>query len=130
MTLTEFLLARIAEDESVATKAAGDGPPTPMGYRPDKPGSTWVEMPYHQTREVESCCFGDMGTVEAHPVRVLAECSARRRIMEEHRLDQYGDRIACSPCGFWPSADGGCPTLRLLALPYAGHADYDEDWRP
>lgn len=145
MTITDFLLARIAEDEHCAQMVA---------YMHDLDGDSWERSGWtHTLGEVdrtrwENVSVGDrviaftwarcttrlQSWVATHiarhdPARVLAECEAKRRIVEEHRLDQYGDRIACSPCGFWPSADGGCPTLRLLALPYASHPDYDEAWR-
>lgn len=53
------------------------------------------------------------------PARVLAECEAKRRmlpylVIPAHRLD-HCDR---------------CSVLRLLALPYADHGDYDLAWRP
>jgi len=56
------------------------------------------------------------------PARVLAECSAKRRIVE------LGVCTACAteaqPC------DHRADTLRLLALPYADHEDYREEWTP
>jgi hypothetical protein len=83
MTLTEFLLARIAEDERAAN-------------------ADWSNLGYD-------------------PARVLAECEAKRRILDLHRSGEV-----CDPCSGWlgtdPAAD--CPTLRLLALPYADHPDY------
>jgi hypothetical protein len=72
--------------------------------------------------------------------RLLAECEAKRRIVELHRdggesqgylPGGYGDMDhACITCGSfgeygepWP-----CDTLRLLALPYAKHGDWREEW--
>lgn len=81
-TLTDFLLARIAEDEAdVADPAAA------LHYAPD---------------------------------RVLAECEAKRRIVERHSgCDEvsYGDTSTC-------------PDARDLALPYADHPDYRPEWKP
>jgi hypothetical protein len=111
LTLTDFLLARIAEDEREARM--DDGSPAPIGM--------W------------------------DPERVLAECEAKRRIVEEHGdggesqgylADEdwrYGYMPhACETCGSfgeygtpWP-----CRTLRALALPFADHPEYDESWRP
>lgn len=72
------------------------------------------------------------------PARVLAEVAAKRRILELHdRFSQpqqmaKGRVWACGTCGSvddspteWP-----CDTLRLLALPFAGHPDYRADWAP
>ena len=55
--------------------------------------------------------------------RVLAECESKRRII---RL-----------CGVDPHDPGALllrvhtdAVVRLLALPYADHPDFDESWRP
>lgn len=52
---------------------------------------------------------------------LLAECEAKRRIVEEHLL-------LIGPAGMGSNALEGI--LRLLALPFADHPDYDESWRP
>lgn len=87
MTLTEFLLARIAEDEADA--------------RGDTLGAV-----------IPQDCWG--------PDRVLAECEAKRRIVDAcqnveqvHAAEFLADRM-----------------LAFLALPYADHPDYREEWRP
>ena len=91
MTIAEFLLARIAEDEE------------------------WVRHPdwCRAVADDQACdCDG--------PARVLAECEAKRRIVEREPLwndppevrELYDD------------------TLRDLAAIYADHPDYDEEWRP
>lgn len=111
MTLAEFLLARIAEDEAVARRGYGirDGLAT-----------------------VDFDEYGDVLVIGTE--RVLAECEAKRRIVELHD-SFYGVCQACigSPPrvgdvvkpALWP-----CTTLRLLALPFADHPDYREEWRP
>jgi hypothetical protein len=77
VNLTEFLLARIAEDAARA-------------------------------EDLESR-------------RSLADCEAKRRIVRMHQPPTI--------CG-WDCRDGRCPTLRALALPYADHPDYREEWKP
>lgn len=52
--------------------------------------------------------------------RVLAEVESKRKLIEQH-VGYYGG----GDDEFWP-----VQTLRLLALPYADHPDYDESWRP
>lgn len=102
MTLTDFLLARIAEDEAVARKTV----------------------------------------VLADPARVLAECAAKRRIVAtwERRWDEaenaannpnlsVGERNSMNGM-FASQATGLGEAIRLLALPYADHPDYNPDWRP
>jgi hypothetical protein len=62
---------------------------------------------------------GSAAHVARHdPARVLAECEAKRRI-----VDSEGS----------PYVEGHVPatrTLRFLALPYADHPDYRQEWKP
>ena len=74
MTLTEFLLARIAEDEAEAREARV------------------------------------MIGTDAPPEGVV-----RRRIVKE-----WG----------WSETLNGDDLMRILALPYADHPDYRQEWRP
>jgi hypothetical protein len=95
-TLTEFLLARIGEVE--AEVAAFDeewGTTTVAGPVPI--GLAYITDTEYMQLLVE-------------PAHVLAECEAKRQIIERHLYLQG--------------------TLALLALPYADHPDYREDWRP
>jgi hypothetical protein len=97
MTLTDFLLARIAEDEACAD------------------GLEWDDgNPVHQT------------------ARVLAECEAKRQIVEHADTVSSMDRQIESEWGTRSSVpwdeDEGIRLLRLLALPYADHPDYDPKW--
>jgi hypothetical protein len=74
------------------------------------------------------------------PARVLAECEAKRRIIEEHAPDKGYELDTCHRCADWedpgwdheppPSVVYPCLTLRALALPYASHPDYRDEWRP
>ena len=106
MDLKTFLLARIAEDEAEANGQLG------AEYYTD---GAWPE-------EVAA--------------RVLAECAAKRAIVDRHRRDPdvqrmiYGDIYPCTECGDaddspmeWP-----CPTMRILAAVYADHPDYQSEW--
>lgn len=68
------------------------------------------------------------------PARVLREVEAKRRIVDEivPAMNGMDDRID----GEWgvgamdPSEYESVDLLKLLALPYADHADYRDDWRP
>lgn len=126
-TLTSFLLARIAEDETSARRGA------------EHLGSIgFYEHPL-AAAEVEGIYSGREPIAPAYefsPDRVLAECEAKRRIVEIHELanaDQGGG-VGCMHCDWdreWGMpTTGGCDTLRFLALPYASHPDYNPDWRP
>lgn len=125
MTLTEFLLARIAEDEATASR-------------------------YHRllclrTACDAECCWGD-GTDEqiaaervctcGYPSRLAAECEAKRRIVELHDVAHYCTDGTLQPPIAPPAfagADGRwrlCPTVGALAAAYVDHPDYREEWRP
>jgi hypothetical protein len=105
--LAGFLLACIAEDEQRARDAR------------------WVEpAPFGHLSTVDDCC----GCGEDHPYstylavdpgRVLAECEAKRWIVE--RLMNHDDAGICQGTAV--------ALLRTLAQPYAGHPDFREEWR-
>ena len=113
-TLTEFLRARIAEDERRVEFV--------RGFIPDE---------------------GDQGEY-INPARVLAECEAKRRIVDLHVgsandpfYTGHGRLVdTCDVCvNFHADMDCSnepwpCPTLRLLALPYADHPEFRSEWRP
>lgn len=133
MTITEFLLARIAEDEAEAVRVHD------------------IECSIHRG------FADDRGDCDCHdPARVLAECEAKRRIVEMHQSwpvlveqppvfepidadpsslamrasqqlawltdQEYRDRFGTEP----PTA----PMIAALAAVYADHPDYHEAWRP
>src|SRR5688572_20799212 len=84
MTLTEFLLARLTEDEAAARAAAGE-----HGVYP---GTWWGQEAGGEPSGVSS---EDGAHIARHdPARVLAECEAKRRIVdaledERQRKDIY-----------------------------------------
>ena len=49
------------------------------------------------------------------PARVLAECEAKWRIVKE-----WG----------WSETLDGDGLMRIMALPYADHPDYRQEWKP
>jgi hypothetical protein len=134
LTLTDFLLARIAEDERVANLAA----PAPWEYQDvDSVGGgricdTTVEIAnmfydpdgervdprIRKTVRSEQADLTAEHIARHDPARVLAECDAKRRIITTIQR--------------W--LDTGYPTLDhvlfALALPYADHPDYRSEWRP
>jgi len=100
MTLTDFLLARIAEDE---TRARDLGADAMMGAR-------WKHHPKDAYDDLQR-----MGLNYSR--RVLAECEAKRQIVE-------------TATGQHTSSDEGYEMMRIIATVYAEHDDYDESWRP
>jgi hypothetical protein len=111
--LTGFLLARIAEDEAMARKVQGYCEP-----------HSRIEIHLSRTETLpDGSRSGTHETVTPYdPDRVLAECEAKRRIVEE---------VLANPLGKWkagersPWAD---KMLGILAAPYADHPDYREEW--
>jgi hypothetical protein len=127
MTITEFLAARLDEDEWIAQGAAR----TDDGH-----GGSW--LPVH---------FGAGGfdaRVDDHiarhdPARVLREVEAGRRILAlyesaaaEHAAAELRDNLrevavaeslrAEKAALFW--------AVRIVAAPWNDHPDYDPDWAP
>lgn len=101
MDLADFLLARIAEDAEAARAAL------------DSTAAHGVaDTGFDEASE------GARPAVVRHiarhdPARVLAECNAKRRIVE-----------------FYGGPKGLHYSLQFLALPHADHPDYREEWRP
>jgi hypothetical protein len=138
MTLTEFLLARITEDEAVARELHdyGDDKMEFEAYRsPD-----WRDGIEH---------------VAVSRARVLAECEAKRAIIEQSFVtasfidnewgycchsadairtgmvgpDSYGDPSTPLTASCTALAEAEC-YLKPLAAVYADHEDYLPEWKP
>lgn len=110
MTLAEFLLARLEEDQvkrAVMREWHAEG----CDHLPD-PSSEYTYP----------CNCGV-------PERMAREVEAKRRIVELHTAAD-GDWHECrGRYGTAAFSDAEpCDTLRLLALPYADHPDYDRSW--
>lgn len=129
MEIVEFLTACLDEDERIA-RAATLGPWTTADHD-DQTGMLEVRT-VHEA-DIMIGYVADVATADAlhiaewDPARVLREIDAKRRILSEHALNGW----VCSTC------DNGdvdqtfpCPTLRLLALPYADRPGYREEWAP
>jgi hypothetical protein len=119
MTLTEFLLARIAEDEAVAKEFDRElerdfGSPKAAALSSDLAviGSGYMDYP----------------ALSIDSTRVLAECEAKRRIVE-----RFGVLIGDRPPESSLDEDGwvliAWETLYDLASVYADHPDFREEWR-
>ena len=140
MTLTDFLLARIAEDEAAARLCA-EMFPSPWdvadrGWRvriyaadiPDEgdhadPGDKRapVVMEVEPDRNLDDPRWLSerVEHVRRHdPARVLAECAAKRLILRIWFESEFCERDVMND------------VIDALALPYADHPDYREEWRP
>jgi hypothetical protein len=114
-TLTDFLLARIAEDESRANLCLTD------------PVMTWHEEDWAEIGEPSRSHVEAWG-----PTRVLAECEAKRLAIEAAWGDH--ERIesewGSSQTRAQMSAKNDYPgVVMVLALPYADHPDYRAEWQ-
>jgi Family of unknown function (DUF6221) len=136
--LITFLRARLDEDEAWARSAAEFN-----ATEWDNPSTGVVSTGADGLDGLLATSDrGLAGHIARHdPARVLAEVDAKRRIIDLHHTKvfetvhgspEFGHDFWCEVCHV-PSDQRGrtwCLTLRLLALPYADHPDYREDWRP
>ncbi|MEU3507694.1 DUF6221 family protein [Streptomyces longwoodensis] len=119
--MVEFLRARLAEDAEVAQDATV-GPWSaehPEGHWGDDPEARLVgggKILGSLSNDYNGHLNADH-IVRHDPARVLAEVEAKRRMIE----DTWGGPDYQD---MWEHH------MRLLALPYAGHPDYREEWRP
>lgn len=139
MTITEFLLARIAEDEEAARAVE-------VGALSLQERAGWggecaevrIAGALDDGRLFAMNSYGTphlLAHIARHdPARVLAECEAKRRIVEIHKLEDYRGVPSCYLCApeySWGTEpdEGPCDTLLALAQPYADHLDFDPAWR-
>jgi hypothetical protein len=150
--LLSFIRVRLDEEEQAARAAAADSP------GPWRNETESDESGYHQGKILSAKGYTVVhvedqtprpGTA-AHiarwdPARVLAEVEAKRRILDLHApfTQPYGSKhVQCGHCADLCHSRSGlgcddpvdapwpCPTVRLLALPYADDPDYQQEWRP
>jgi len=117
-TLTEFLLECFAEDEAEARTAMGGGDGRWASWNRSWDDGQRRDLAADNMRIAALPTSIDEHVCRHSPARVLAECEAKRRI-----VDLCGDHPGWSN----PSPMGD-RVLRYLALPYADHPDYREDW--
>ena len=142
MDVAEFLLARIAEDKEAINERT----------RFPGPGPNYVLV----EQSIEVGINNTPWVIEITSARVLAECEAKRRIVEDHGWtysdpyeswkgpeyrakwgDTRDDRL-CVRCGgvtHHPNLGEverrdkwPCTTLRALAHVYRDHSDYQQEW--
>jgi hypothetical protein len=131
MDLTSFLLARIAEDEAAAA-AATQGPwQYDARYQEVAAGPVYVaQTEYDQDPRTTGNSDNDGAHIARHdPTRVLHECETKRQIVN---LAVPADLAGYM--GGDGSYDESLATMEAvlvrLALPYADHPDYRDEWKP
>ena len=142
MTPTEFLLARIAEDEAAARGHLGDPRWRTERRIPVQPSfvKRWqivsvsedVDAPGYPAERIAELMIGGGAEEERStalhiarhdPTRVLRECEAKRRIVENAPFTWDDGSNRSAGIEHWRL------TCRILAAVYADHPDYDEAWR-
>jgi hypothetical protein len=138
LTITDFLLSRIAEDEAAARAVP------PLDYNVDMGGNRQDErFTFGRTLPSSADGMGNWSkhrnspTTRAHfarhdPARVLAECAARRRIVELAEEASGIDAALDGNAAVGPRTEPyiGDLILHALASVYSDHPDYREEWRP
>jgi hypothetical protein len=146
-TFTEFLAARLTEDEDDATELWLLDPlhcpvcgvlvkeyVTPAELFGRKPNRLDRCEPcgHEVADEMISACFR-----EVIPVRVKADLVAKRAIMAEHvplpcMNERHQGGLHCAVCEYDVISRGWhpCPTLRFLGAIYSDHPDYQQEWAP
>lgn len=120
-TLTEFLLARIAEDEAAAREVLDarlrDRERSPADYGSDRDPTTDL------SRWTAEGNGGDPVLAETG-ARALSECEVKRRIIHQH---SNWETNATMTADYWSAPMDH--VLECLALPYADHPDFRDEWR-
>ncbi|MEU3203554.1 DUF6221 family protein [Streptomyces cyaneofuscatus] len=123
--LVQFLRDRLDEDEQ-----AIEAPETWTEFEESTRGTRRVDVD-HSFERVTACTRAWRGVhIARHdPARVLREVDATRRLVHEYA--QVADNDIDEPYEYaYGWANGLGRAVRLLALPYADHPDYRDDWRP
>jgi hypothetical protein len=104
--LTEFLLARVAEEEQMAVQS----------LQISLQGANLVSLGKPDAPPI----------MILHPDRVMAECEAKRHIAERTSVppQMYAEPEELA------AYDEAVYICRILAAIYDEHPDYDEAWRP
>ncbi|MER5350604.1 DUF6221 family protein [Kitasatospora sp. NPDC002551] len=137
--LVAFLKARLDEDAKAA-QGAWPGPwavdEEEYGVVDPETGTEIADVIVCSTRQQQAT---SRHIIRHDPARVLADVDAKRRIIAAHAAvvlrggpgARYFDTTtvcrSCEPPQF-PEHAFPCATLRLLALPYADHPDYQPEW--
>jgi hypothetical protein len=138
LTLAEFLLARIDDDKAWVQMVLDDYAQHLVNWSCPVTGVVNVGDP-----GMDGLLPTGDGPLAQHiarwdPARVLAECDAKRRIIELFRETTEGEDGISDDADFLRQMDEIATgrwealrsVIRLLALPYADHPDYREEWRP
>jgi hypothetical protein len=137
MTITEFLLARITEDEADA-KAATPGPWHAMTEETSDGENIYYTVEHGTDQLCDMALTSWQGRMDAEhiarhdPARVLAECAAKRAIIGVYRLyTAYSELTDRDPGVRTQMCDHAMTlgeVLPPLAAVYKDHPDYRPEW--
>lgn len=139
MTLTEFLLEQIGEDEDVVRELIAyyvkQCLEEARRWHGDINKVTSPETTYLTGSDYSLSSDDYYALLTARPARVLAECAAKRAIVvaaaEATGLDlQVDQEFRVGPRDETVEPYCGDVILRALALPYSFHKNYREEWKP
>jgi hypothetical protein len=129
--LVAWLRECLDEDERVALAAAEEGA---LAWATSSEDNNWHQFAVADDRG--KVVVYDEGWPSAEqavhiarhdPARVLAEVTAKRRIIDAHDEHYAPAELFCPTCeGQYPP----CQTLRLLASVYAGRPGWRSEWAP
>jgi hypothetical protein len=133
--LVDFLRARLDDDEKLA-RAASPGP-----WHVDEDSDEILAVDGIVVAEGFALSGRQLRATIQHiarhdPARVLAEVDTRRRILGLHAPRGRDDGcVICDAGNGSCGCMGGdweypCDTVKLLALTFADHPDYRDEWRP
>lgn len=129
--LIAFLRARLDERERAAHAAT----PGPWSSGVDNVGDPYIDGANGHLIADLPFCHGqddrrelDAVHIASHdPAYVLADVAAKRRIVALCQVDFNDDGQPICLGGY---GEAYWDVVRLLALPYADHPDYRQEWRP
>ncbi|MFB6809425.1 DUF6221 family protein [Streptomyces sp. NPDC056387] len=132
--LVQFLHARLDEDEQTAREAGGRWMVLPVSgwvHTAPAPSHEW-QHPGTDHHVASVPLDTDRAHIVRHdPGRSLAEVEAKRQILDEivPAVDGMQEGLAFE-YGQGVMRPVSRDLLRLLALPYADHPDYRDEWQP
>lgn len=134
MTITEFLEARIAEDEEREARKFRNRPGALAGYTvtSNSEGRFGVALAGSSERPkfMSSAEYLERFCEPAPDARMLAECEAKRFILIMHQTYSHAasERTGIAAFGAECGRDVTADVLKPLARVYADHPDYDPAW--
>jgi hypothetical protein len=127
MTLAEWLLAQIDADEKVAWVAGSITLDEPWGIDGEQVtggARGWMTIAITLCRGTDTSIAEHIATHD--PARVLAECAAKRALIELHQREWGAD--VDHQCTTHPFSMVVCQMVRILAQPYADREGWQAEW--